>query len=233
MTNMFDAGLARREANYVPLTPIDFIARAADVYGDRLAVVHRDMNGDVRRTWRETHERTRRLASALQRAGIGNGDTVAALLPNIPPMIEAHFGVPMAGAVLNTLNTRLDAASILYMLRHGEARALIVDTGYGGLARRVAEEHRNRGRAVSSSRCVGGGRGRDAGREMGRSAVCIRRTERGHGRECRRYRRALPPIAGGIQIAESRILWRITENIDGQDSEIRIARAGEVIECHF
>ncbi|SDI80654.1 fatty-acyl-CoA synthase [Paraburkholderia steynii] len=136
MTHMFEAGLARREANHVPLTPIDFIARAAEVYGDRLAVVH----GDVRRTWRETYERARRLASALQRAGVARGETVAALLPNIPPMIEAHFGVPMAGAVLNTLNTRLDAASILYMLRHGEAKALIVDTEYGELALLAARE---------------------------------------------------------------------------------------------
>ena len=136
MTHMYDAGLARREANHVPLTPIDFIARAAEVYGDRLAVVH----GDIRRTWRETYERAGRLASALQLAGIGRGDTVAALLPNIPPMIEAHFGVPMAGAVLNTLNTRLDIASILYMLRHGEAKALIVDTEYGELALRAARE---------------------------------------------------------------------------------------------
>ncbi|OYD72087.1 UNVERIFIED_ORG: fatty-acyl-CoA synthase [Burkholderia sp. CF145] len=136
MTHMFEAGLARREANHVPLTPIDFIARAAEVYGDRLAVVH----GDVRRTWRETYERARRLASALQRAGVARGETVAALLPNIPPMIEAHFGVPMAGAVLNTLNTRLDAASILYMLRHGEAKALIVDSEYGELGLRAARE---------------------------------------------------------------------------------------------
>jgi fatty-acyl-CoA synthase len=136
MTHMFEAGLARREANYVPLTPIDFIARAADVYGERLAVVH----GDVRRTWRETYGRARRLASALQCAGIGRGDTVAALLPNIPSMIEAHFGVPMAGAVLNTLNTRLDIASILYMLRHGEAKVLIVDTEFGELAQRAASE---------------------------------------------------------------------------------------------
>jgi fatty-acyl-CoA synthase len=133
---MFDAGLDRREANHVPLTPIDFIARAADVYGDRLAVVH----GDVRRTWRDTYERARRLASALQRAGVARGDTVAALLPNIPPMIEAHFGVPMAGAVLNALNTRLDSASILYMLRHGEAKVLIVDSEYGELALRAARE---------------------------------------------------------------------------------------------
>ncbi|RFU49780.1 acyl-CoA synthetase [Paraburkholderia sp. DHOC27] len=133
---MFDEGLDRREANYVPLTPIDFIARAAEVYGARLAIVH----GEVRRTWRETYERTRRLASALQQAGIGRGDTVAALLPNIPAMIEVHFGVPMAGAVLNTLNTRLDIATILFMLRHGEARVLIVDTEFGDVAARAAQE---------------------------------------------------------------------------------------------
>ena len=108
MKHMFDEGLEQREANYVPLTPIDFIVRAAEVYGDRPAVVH----GDVRRTWRETYERARRLASALRQAGIERGDTVAALLPNIPPMVEAHFGVPMAGAVLNTLNTRLDPESL-------------------------------------------------------------------------------------------------------------------------
>ncbi len=136
MTHMFDEGLGRREANYVPLTPIDFIARAAEVYGERTAVVH----GDVRRTWGETYERTRRLASALAQAGIGHGDTVAALLPNIPAMIEAHFGVPMAGAVLNTLNTRLDIASILFMLRHGEAKLLLVDTEFADLARRAALE---------------------------------------------------------------------------------------------
>jgi fatty-acyl-CoA synthase len=134
--HMFEEGLGRREANYVPLTPIDFIARAADVYGERLAIVH----GDVRRTWHETYERTRRLASALQQIGVSRGDTVAVLLPNIPPMIEAHFGVPMAGAVLNTLNTRLDTSSILFMLRHGEAKVLIVDTEFAELAQRAAIE---------------------------------------------------------------------------------------------
>ncbi|MBN3851218.1 acyl-CoA synthetase [Paraburkholderia sp. Ac-20342] len=132
----FDDGLEQREANYVPLTPIDFLARAAQVYGERLAIVH----GEIRRSWSETYERARRLASALREAGIGRGDTVAALLPNIPPMIEAHFGVPMAGAVLNTLNTRLDVASLLFMLRHGEAKVLIVDTEYGELAHRAALE---------------------------------------------------------------------------------------------
>ncbi|MEX3853566.1 acyl-CoA synthetase [Paraburkholderia sp. BR10923] len=134
--HMFDEGLGRREANYVPLTPVDFLVRAAQVYGERLAIVH----GEIRRNWRETYERARRLASALHEAGIGRGDTVAALLPNIPPMVEAHFGVPMAGAVLNTLNTRLDVATLLFMLRHGEAKALIVDTEYGEFAHRAALE---------------------------------------------------------------------------------------------
>jgi acyl-CoA synthetase (AMP-forming)/AMP-acid ligase II len=134
MLHPYEDGLAPREANYVPLTPIDFIARAAEVYGDRLAMVH----GSVRRNWRDTYARTRRLASALQRAGIGRGDTVAVLLPNIPAMVEAHFGVPMLGAVLNTLNTRLDVATMLFMLRHGEAKALIVDTEYAALAQRAA-----------------------------------------------------------------------------------------------
>jgi fatty-acyl-CoA synthase len=122
----FTTGLERRVVNHAPLTPLDFIARAADVYGDRLAVVH----GDIRRNWRDTYRRSRQLASALQRRGIGKDDTVAVLLPNIPAMVECHFGVPMAGAVLNTLNTRLDLASIVYMLRHGEAKVLIVDTEY-------------------------------------------------------------------------------------------------------
>lgn len=122
----FNTGLERRVVNHAPLTPLDFIARAADVYGDRLAVVY----GEIRRNWRETYVRSRQLASALQRRGIGKDDTVAVLLPNIPAMVECHFGVPMAGAVLNTLNTRLDLASIKYMLRHGEAKALIVDTEY-------------------------------------------------------------------------------------------------------
>ncbi|PRF00802.1 acyl-CoA synthetase [Burkholderia multivorans] len=136
MTQMFEAGLGRREANYVPLTPIDFLVRSAEVYGDRVAIVH----GDVRRTWAETYARARRLASARAAAGVGRGETVAALLPNIPAMVEAHFGVPMAGAVLNTINTRLDAASVLFMLRHGEAKVLIVDTEYADIAQRAAQE---------------------------------------------------------------------------------------------
>lgn len=129
----FDKGLERRAVNFAALTPLDFIARAADVYGARTAVVY----GSVRRSWRETEERARRLASALHRLGIKRSDTVAVLLPNIPEMVEVHFGVPMAGAVLNALNTRLDYAPLLFMLRHGEARILIVDTESASLADRL------------------------------------------------------------------------------------------------
>jgi fatty-acyl-CoA synthase len=116
-------GLAKNQANYTPLTPLTFIERAAAVYPTRLAVVH----GAYRATWHETYARCRRLASALARRGIGRNDTVAIMAPNIPAMMEAHFGVPMCGAVLNTLNTRLDAPTIAFMLRHGDARALITD----------------------------------------------------------------------------------------------------------
>ena len=132
----FNTGLERRTVNHAPLTPIDFIARAATVYGERLAVVY----GPTRRSWRETYARSRQLASALQQRGIGKDDTVSVLLPNIPAMVECHFGIPMAGAVLNTLNTRLDLASILYMLRHGEAKLLITDTEYVPLLAALREE---------------------------------------------------------------------------------------------
>ncbi|EHP44798.1 acyl-CoA synthetase [Cupriavidus basilensis OR16] len=136
MPSDFDTGLGKNPANHVPLTPIDFLARAAGVYGDRLAIVH----GPVRQNWRETYARARRLASGLARLGVGKGDTVAALLPNTPAMVEAHFGVPMAGAVLNALNIRLDASNLIFMLRHGEARVLLADTEFAGLARQIANE---------------------------------------------------------------------------------------------
>lgn len=132
----FSTGLDRREVNFAPLTPLDFIARAADVYGDRLAIIH----GELRRNWRDTDLRARRLASALNRRGIGKDDPVAVLLPNTPEMVELHFAVPMAGAVLNTLNTRLDASALLYMLRHGEAKALVVDTEFAALAEELQRE---------------------------------------------------------------------------------------------
>ncbi len=129
----FDKGLERRDVNFAPLTPLDFIGRAAQVYGDRLAVVY----GEVRRSWRETEQRCRRLASALSRLDIGKSDTVAVMLPNLPEMVEVHFGVPMSGAVLNTLNTRLDYATLHFMLQHGEAKVLIIDTEYLDLANQL------------------------------------------------------------------------------------------------
>ena len=132
----FDTGLQRREVNFAPLTPLDFIDRTATVYGHRLAVVH----GELRRNWRDTYARTRQLASALTSRGIHKNDTVAVLLPNIPEMVECHFGVPMAGAVLNTLNTRLDYATLLFMLKHGEAKALIADTEYLSLVESLRAE---------------------------------------------------------------------------------------------
>ena len=124
--SIYDRDLDRNAANYAPLTPLSLIARTADVWPDRLSVVH----GERRYTWRETYARSRRLASALARKGVGRGVTVAAMLSNTPEMIEAHFGVPMTGGVLNTLNTRLDADSIAFMLEHGEARVLITDTEF-------------------------------------------------------------------------------------------------------
>jgi len=119
----YDSGLARCAANHQSLTPLLFLERAAQVFPDQLAVVH----GATRRTYRELRERCVRLAHALARHGIGRGDTVATMLPNIPEMLECHYGVPMAGAVLNAINTRLDAATIAYILDHGEAKALVVD----------------------------------------------------------------------------------------------------------
>ena len=121
--NPYEMGLDRNAANFVPLTPLTFIERAASVYPRHTAVVH----GPIRRDWAETYARCRRLASALSQRGIGLGDTVAAMLPNIPEMFELHFGVPMTGAVLNTLNIRLDAETIAFMLQHGEAKILFTD----------------------------------------------------------------------------------------------------------
>jgi 3-(methylthio)propionyl---CoA ligase len=129
MANPYALDLDKNPANYVPLTPLSFIERSACVYPDRIAVVH----GAWRSTWAETYARSRRLASALARRGIGKGDTVAVMLPNIPAMYEAHFGVPMCGAVLNALNTRLDAEAIAFMLRHGEAKAVITDREFSGV----------------------------------------------------------------------------------------------------
>jgi fatty-acyl-CoA synthase len=126
----FEAGLDRRPANYVPLTPASLLARAAAAVGGRIAVI----DGDRRLTYMDLYARCRRLASALAGRGIGPLDTVAILAPNVPEMIEAHFAVPMLGAVLNPLNTRLDPATIAFSLTHGGARVLIVEAECAQLA---------------------------------------------------------------------------------------------------
>jgi len=121
--NHYERDLGRGATNHVPLSPLSFLSRAASVYPDKPAVIH----GDRSFTYAEFYGRCRRLASALRRRRIGLGDTVAVMAPNVPAMLEAHYGVPMAGAVLNALNYRLDARSIAFMLEHGRAKALITD----------------------------------------------------------------------------------------------------------
>ena len=124
--NPYSLGLDKNAANYAVLTPLSFLERSAYVHPDRLSVIH----GARSYTWAQTYARARQLASALAQRGIGTGDTVAVVLNNTPEMYEAHFGVPMCGAVLNTLNTRLDAEAIAFMLEHGEAKVLIADREY-------------------------------------------------------------------------------------------------------
>jgi len=131
----YDRDLDRNEANFQPLTPTSFLARAAAVFPDRVAIIH----GDLRRSYADFYARSRRLASALAQRGISRGDTVAVLLANAPAMLECHYGVPMTGGVLNTLNTRLDAPVLAFMLDHAEAKALIVDREFSELARAALE----------------------------------------------------------------------------------------------
>jgi len=121
--SQYDTDLDKNRANYTPLSPLTFIERAAAVYPERVAQIH----GDQRYSWAQTYERCRRLASALQQRGVGADDTVALMLPNIPAMFEAHFAIPMAGAVIHALNIRLDADAIAFQLQHGGARILITD----------------------------------------------------------------------------------------------------------
>ncbi|GGC58518.1 acyl-CoA synthetase [Siccirubricoccus deserti] len=133
---MDDADLPRLAANHVPLSPISFLARAARIYPRRVAVIH----GARRLTYAEMFGRARRLASALSRAGIRPGDVVAILAPNTPEMLEAHYGIPMAGAVICTVNIRLDAAAIGFILRHSGARAFLVDSEWAATARAALAE---------------------------------------------------------------------------------------------
>ncbi len=134
-TSPYDNGLERNPANYVPLTPLTFITRSAGVYPDRVAVIH----GKRRLTWSDCYQRSRRLASALRQQGVGKGDTVAVVLNNTPEMFECHFGVPGSGAVLNTINTRLDAEAVAFILNHGEARVLITDREYSRMVSKALQ----------------------------------------------------------------------------------------------
>ena len=124
--NPYEEGLERNPANHVALTPLGFLSRAAHVYPGRTAWRH----GARSATYREFYARSRRLASALAARGIGPGDTVSIMAPNIPAMLEAHYGVPMTGAVLNALNVRLDAPAIAFILDHGEAKILFTDRAF-------------------------------------------------------------------------------------------------------
>ena len=131
--SIFDQDLPQTSANHAAISPLSFIERTAEVYPTRLAIVH----GDLRRDWATTYRRCRQLASALTQAGIGKNDTVAVMLPNTPPMVEVHFGIPMAGAVLNAINTRLDPETVAFMLDHGEAKAVIVDPEFAGVMKKA------------------------------------------------------------------------------------------------
>ena len=143
--------LAKNGANYQALSPLSFIRRTADVFPDRLAVIYEDR----RYSWAETYARVKRLASALRKRGIGKGDTVSIMAANTPEMFEAHFGVPMADAVLNTINIRLEAETVAYILDHGDARLVIADTAFSGVVRAAFElngegQRSLRARAVDS-----------------------------------------------------------------------------------
>ena len=132
----YESGLDRNDANFVPLSPLSFLRRTATVYPERTAIVH----GDIRRSWAETYARCRRLASALTKRGIGLGDTVSIMAPNIPAFVEASFGVPLSGAVLNSLNIRLDPDAIAFILQHGEAKVLLTDREFSGVIKAALEQ---------------------------------------------------------------------------------------------
>src|SRR6185312_13065972 len=127
--NQYDVGLDKTPANFVPLSPLSFLERSAKVYPDLPSTIYEGRAF----TWAETYVRCRRFASYLVGRGIGRGDTVAAMLPNIPAMNEAHFAVPMTAAVLNALNIRLEAASLAFMLDHGGAKVILVDSEFSGV----------------------------------------------------------------------------------------------------
>ena len=126
MSSIYDRDLEQNQANYQPLTPLTFLERAASVFPDRIAIIY----GDVTITYADFYRRCRQLASALAQRGIGRGDTVSVMLANTPAMLEAHYAVPMCGAVLHSMNTRLDAGVIAFQLDHAESKLLITDSGF-------------------------------------------------------------------------------------------------------
>ncbi|MFO0997628.1 MAG: acyl-CoA synthetase [Alphaproteobacteria bacterium] len=136
ITNPYETDLGRVAANHVALTPLTLLERNATTWPEKLAVIH----GDLRISYGTFYARCRRLASALARRGIGTGDTVSVMAPNVPALLEAHFGVPMTGAVLNALNTRLDAGAIAFILRHAETKLLITDRAYSAIIESALRE---------------------------------------------------------------------------------------------
>ena len=128
--NIFELGLEANPANHTSLSPVSYLQRAAFVYPERVAQIHHD----TRYTWAQTYERCVRLASGLNAMGVAEGDTVSFLCANIPPLFEAHFGVPMCGAVLNAINTRLDAEAVAFILQHAETKVLFVDKEFSDVA---------------------------------------------------------------------------------------------------
>jgi fatty-acyl-CoA synthase len=157
--SIYDQDLDKNPANYAPLSPVSFIERTAEVYGDLPSIVH----GARRYLWRETRERTARLAAALRALGVGRGTTVSVMLTNTPEMVEAHYAVPALNAVLNTLNTRLDAALLAWQMQHCETQVLIVDREFGAVMERalriLREEHGRTPRLIEvcDSEYAGGG----------------------------------------------------------------------------
>ena len=175
-TNPYEIGLEKNAANFVPLTPLGFLSRSAAVFPDRAAVVY----GERRYTWRETFERCRRLAAALSAHGIGRGDTVAVLAPNVPEAFEAHFGVPMAGAVLNALNIRLDPETIAFILGHGEAKVLLTDTEFAPVVRAALAKLDRKPLVIDICDMAGAGGGSALARRITKhfSALAIRTSRR-------------------------------------------------------
>ena len=140
MAHMYDTNLDKNDANFTPLSPLSFLIRAAEVYPNRTSIIH----GKKQFTWSETYKRSKQLASALSKRGIGKGDTVSVLSFNTPEIYETHFGVPMIGAVLNTINIRLDVDTISYILEHGEAKALITDNELSPTIKQVLDKIKNK-----------------------------------------------------------------------------------------